>query len=395
MIAAPEPRSIGRAPSTTRSTLHAMAVSATYLHEFVEPLGYLDFAAIGPPSRRVCAAVADAYARVAEPQGNMGAPILGAYEAALGTAGRVLGVAPELVTVVPSTSAGLFRIAFGLAPFGGNIVVPSHEFPANVYPWLRAAGMGGPEIRRVDIPDRRITAGALSEAVDDETRAIAVSWVDYLSGFRCDLGSLRELADDALLIVDAIQGLGAFEFPVALADVVVAGGQKWLRSGWGSGLMALSPRSLEMLHPTLTGWWGVEDSFDWDAPPPHTARSDAEQFQDGSPPLFGAFALRAALEVVEAEGIRAIQAAVMENVAAAEDVISAAGGEILALWDRDDERSGILAFRFEDEPSAQVTQRLDDAEIIVSERGGWVRVAPHASTDPGVFDVLAEVLHNG
>ena len=138
-----------------RSTLPPMAVSDSYLHEFSEPLGYLDFAAIGPPSRRVRGAVADAYAKVSEPDGDVGPPILGAYEAALGTAGRFLGVAPELVTVVPSTSAGLFAVAFGLAPFGGNIVVPAHEFPANIYPWLRAAGMGGPEIRVVEIPDRR------------------------------------------------------------------------------------------------------------------------------------------------------------------------------------------------------------------------------------------------
>ncbi len=369
-----------------------MPVSDAYLHEFSEPLGYLDFAGIGPPSRRVRVAVSDAYSRVSEPDGDVGPPILGAYEAALGTVGRFLGVAPELVTVVPSTSAGLFQVAFGLAPFGGNIVVPSHEFPANVYPWLRAAGMGGPEIRLVDIPDRRVTAGALSDAVDDETRAISVSSVDYLSGFRPDLAALRELADDALLIVDAVQGLGAIEFPSSLPDVIVAGGQKWLRSGWGSGLLALSPRSVDMLHATLTGWWGVDDAFDFETLPPHAARSDAERFQEGTPPLFGAFALEAALEVIEAEGIGAIQAAVMENVKAIEDVIRDGDAEILDLWDGDEERSGILAFRLPGESAEETTQRLADADITVSARNGWVRAAPHASTDPGVVDVLAEVL---
>ena len=93
--------------------------------------------------------------------------------------------------------------------------------------------------------------------------------------------------------MDAIQCLGGIGFTASLADVVVAGGQKWLRAGWGSGLLALSPRSIEMLHPTLTGWWGVADAFDWDALPPHPARSDAEMFQDGSPPFFGAFAIAA------------------------------------------------------------------------------------------------------
>jgi len=369
-----------------------MPVSDIYLNEFSEPLGYLDFAAVGPPSRRVCNAVAEAYARAAEPNGPIGPTLVGAYEAALGTFGRFLGVAPELTTVVPNTSTGLFHIAFGLAPFGGNIVIPAHEFPANIYPWLRAAGMGGPEVRLVEVPDRRVTAGALSEAVDDETRAIAVSAVDYLSGFKADLASLRELADDGLLVVDAIQGLGAVELAYEQADVIVAGGLKWLRAGFGSGLIALSRRSVEMVHSTLTGWWGVEDAFDWDTLPPHPARNDAERLHDGGPPFFAAFALAAALEVIEAEGMPVIHEAVMENVKSIEDVVRSSGGDVLDPWDGDDERGGILSFRMPHESSAETAQHLADADLIASQRGDWVRLAPHATTDSAVLDVLAEVL---
>lgn len=369
-----------------------MPVSDAYLNEFSEPVGYLDFAAVGPPSRRVRNAVADAYLRAAEPDGRIGPSMLGGYEASLGTFGRFLGVAPELVTVVPNTSAGLFHVSFGLAPFGGNVVVPSHEFPANIYPWLRAAGMGGLEVRLVDVPDRRVTAGALSAAVDDQTRAIAVSSVDYLSGFRPDLGLLRELADDGLLVVDANQGLGALDISLVPADVIVSGGLKWLRAGFGAGLLAVSPRSIEMMHSTLTGWWGVEDSFDWDTPPPHPARSDAERFHDGGPSFFGAFGLAAALEVIEAEGIAVIHESVMENVKAIEDVVRSCGGQVLDPWDDDDERAGILSFHLPSESVATTFQRLDEADVVASHRGEWVRIAPHATTDLAVLDVLAEVL---
>ncbi len=369
-----------------------MVVSDTYLNEFSEPIGYMDFAAVGPPSRRVRGAVADAYARASAPDGRVGPAMLGSYEAALGTYGRFLGVAPELVTVVPNTSSGLFHIAFGLAPFGGNVVVPAHEFPANLYPWLRAAGMGGLEVRIVDVPDRRVTAGALSDAVDDQTRAIAVSAVDYLSGFRADLVSLRELADDGLLVVDAVQGLGAIDISSAPADVIVAAGLKWLRAGFGAGLLAVSPRSIEMMHSTLTGWWGVEDSFDWDTPPPHPARGDAERFHDGGPPFFGVIGLAAAIEVIEAEGMSVISETILENVKAVEDVVRAAGAVVLDPWDEDDERSGILSFHLPSEPSTVTTQRLLDADVIGSLSGDWVRLAPHATTDLGVLDVLAEVL---
>ena len=78
---------------------------------------------------------------------------LTAYTGALAAMARLLAVRPDQVTPVPSTSAGLFQVAFGLIGAGGNVVVPTHEFPANLYPWLRAAEAGGPEVRLLDCPD--------------------------------------------------------------------------------------------------------------------------------------------------------------------------------------------------------------------------------------------------
>ena len=122
------------------------------------------------------------------------------------------------------------------------------------------------------------------------------------------------------------------------------------------------------------------------------ARSDAERFHDGGPPFFNAVGLEAAIEVIEAEGMPAIHGTVLENVKAVEDVVRTYDGEILDPWDDDAERSGILSFRLPSEPPAVTAQRLDEAEIIVSHRGEWLRIAPHASTDLAVLDVLAEVL---
>ena len=107
-----------------------------------------------------------------------------------------------------------------------------------------------------------------------------------------------------------------------------------------------------MLHSTLTGWWGVEDSFDWDTLPPHSARNDAERFHDGGPSFFGAFGLAAALEVIEAEGMAAIGATVIENVKAVEEIVRSSGGVVLDPWDDDSERAGILSFQMPSEASS-------------------------------------------
>jgi selenocysteine lyase/cysteine desulfurase len=367
-------------------------IPEAYLAEFSEGFGYLDHAGTGPPSRRVVSAVADAYRRVADADESVAPWSLGRYEAALADMARFVGVSPEQVTAVPTTSDGLFQVAFGLLSAGGNVVLPAHEFPANVYPWLRAEEAGGPEVRRVEVPDHRVTAASLSGAVDDATRAIAVSLVDYLTGFRVDLDELRELADDALLVVDGAQAIGAVARTLSPADVLVTGGVKWMRAGWGSGMIAASAAALERLDPTLTGWFGVDDFMDLETAAPHPARPDAERLRIGSPATYGALAFAAAIEVCGIAGTAAIEAAILERVEALDDALGRVGAQRMAPWRGPGERAGIVCFRMPDTNPADTLQSLTAAGIVASMRAGWVRLSPHATTDLDVIDALVEVL---
>jgi selenocysteine lyase/cysteine desulfurase len=301
-----------------------------------------------------------------------------------------LATTPEHVTVLPSTSAGLFPVAFGLS--GGNVIVPSHEFPANLYPWLRAEERGGPRVRLIDVPDFRVTPDVIAAAIDRDTVAVAVSHVDFTSGFRIDPISIKEAIGDALLIVDAIQSLGAVRLPPGVADVVVAGGQKWLRAGWGSGLLAASTPALERLQPALTGWFGVDAFMDFGTPPPHQPRSGAERFLAGSPGHFGAAALTAALDVIAIAGMDAIEEAVVSRAESLEATLRGRGAEILAPWQRRSERAGIVCFRIPGDDATTTVQRLQAAGIAVAERSGWVRLSPHATTPEDIGDRLAAAL---
>ena len=365
---------------------------AAYLEQFAEPPGYLEFASTGPVSRRVREAMAAALEIVASPPGSASQAIAARHEAALAAMARLVAVPVDRVTPVPSTSAGLFQVAFGLLERGGNVVLPAHEFPANVYPWLRAQGAGGPEVRLVPCPDHRVTAERLAPAVDAQTRAVTVSLVDFVTGFRVDLAELRLAFPTPLLVVDAIQGLGAVAAVLGPADVLVAGGQKWLRAGWGSGVMAVGDRALERLAPTLTGWCGVEHFLDFETPPPHGTLQTAGRFQEGSPPYLGTLQMGAAVEVIELAGVAAIEAAVLARTAAVEEVVRRAGAEVLAPWRRSQERAGIVSFRLPGEDPAATAARLAAAGLVVSRRSGWVRVSPHASTPPESAGMLREAL---
>jgi selenocysteine lyase/cysteine desulfurase len=284
------------------------------------------------------------------------------------------------------------QVAFGLLGAGGNVVVASHEFPANLYPWLRAGRAGGPEVRLVDVPDRRVGPEALAPAIDAGTRLVALSLVDYLTGYRADVEAVVAAAGDALVLVDGIQGLGAVAAGLGGADVFVAGGHKWLRAGFSTGVMAVSDRALERLEPTLSGWWAVQDNHDFEAPPPQPALDTADRFIEGSPNLPGALAAAAALEIVEREGIDTIERAVLERSEAVADVARSLGAGVFAPWKSDAERSGIATFRFGDVSSTAVVHGLAGEGFIVSERNGWIRVSPHATTPMRVIDEFADAL---
>src|SRR5260370_32790863 len=87
----------------------------------------------------------------------------------------------------------------------------------------------------------------LVKLVDSRTRIIAVSQVQYASGFRADLARLGRVARavDALLVVDAIQALGVIETNVEaeLIDVAVAACHKCLLTPEGISVLYLSDRA--------------------------------------------------------------------------------------------------------------------------------------------------------
>jgi selenocysteine lyase/cysteine desulfurase len=365
-----------------------------YLSEFDENDGYLNFASVGPPSRSARVAAGDVLDEVA--LGDQAATqIIGpAYQKARSEIADALGVENGMATSVPSTSAGIMQIAFGLIGSGGNVVVPASEFPANRYPWLRAASVGGPEVRAVEIADGRVDPDALADAIDGETRLVAVSLVDYMTGFRVDVDAIAEAAGDALVLVDGIQGLGAVEADLGSADIFVAGGQKWLRAGFSAGVMAVSPRVFDRLEPTLTGWWSVEDGYAFEVPPPHPALATADRFLEGSPNLLGAVAAAAALGVVDGGGTDEIEAAVLERSGAVLDLVRSLDAEVIAPWRSDRERAGIITFRLPGLPATEAVDSLASVGFVVSERNGWIRVSPHATTPMRVIEALGAALRD-
>lgn len=314
-------------------------------------------------------------------------------EAIRAACARLIGARADEIAFVKNTSEGLSLVAAGLDwRDGDNVIAVDGEYPANVYPWwsLRRWGV---QTRMVQPRRYRVRVEDIAALADARTRLLAVSFVDWSSGARNDLGAIAEWCrrQGVLLCVDGIQGVGAVCLDVERSgvDFLAVGGHKWLLAPEGCGFLYVSQRVIERVHSVLHGWKSVTDA-DRYLPYHFDPRPDAGKFEPGSPSTLATVALGAAVDLLLEIGPAAVESRVLDITGALAEGLRQRGAEIVSPWG-EGERSGIVVFRPAGgvEPQALV-DRLNAAGIIVRVRGGGIRVAPHFYNNDADVERLLE-----
>lgn len=366
----------------------AAAISPqVYEHAFIEDERYLNFASLGPISEPVVATGERLLRATATARPGDAAMISAQVPRALAVLSRLSGFPERNITLVSNTSSALVQVALGL-PAGTRVLSGRYQFPANVWPWRNAAETGRISLNLAGMLDEPVTPEWLHAHLDAQSDAVAISHVDFRTGYRADLAGIREAIGDRLLIVDAIQAFGAVEEDWTLADVVIAGGQKWMRAGQGTGFMALSDRALDHIRPLAASWGGIENSLDIhrddQGPVSGAGRFDATR---PSPVLAGCLAQ--ALELVEAVGLDWIARRIQQRYERLADKAAGSGLRLLSDWPAG-QRAGIAVIEAAD-PGA--VKRLVDAGFTLTVHdANRVRVSLHATTRTAAIDELVEVL---
>jgi selenocysteine lyase/cysteine desulfurase len=223
---------------------------------------YLNHAAVSPPPLQTIQAVESQLRDVSQNGSLNYRSWLAVKQETRELLASMLGARPDQVAFMRNTSDSLSTVANGLAwSRGDNIVTYQQEFPSNIYPWLRLRDTLGVEVRFCQEQNNSVDLNELCELVDDRTRIVAISHVQFASGFRADLERLGQTArkHDALLVVDVIQSLGVIPLNVEaeLVDVAAGACHKWLLCPEGLGYLYFSDRARERIQPTLVGWTSV------------------------------------------------------------------------------------------------------------------------------------------
>lgn len=352
---------------------------------FGEEPGYLDFASVGPPGRGV---KDEDYAQF----GLLGRARFGTIGSLLEQDARVRqavasvsGFRADQVVFQPNTSMGLMHAMFGLT---GGVALSPAEFPSMTFAASRASeALGVVNPIWIEPDHGRVTPGTLRAQLTPAVAAVAVSLVDFRTGFLADLEGIRQVIGDRLLIVDAMQGFGVVDAPFEVVDVLISGGQKWVRAGWGTGFMAMSDRAADALTPVFSGFTASESGEDLPMDQVLQPMAGVGAFQVSHADAVAQSRLAVALEEIAAVGVPAINEALAERVTRIIDLADEYAIPVSSPRDLA-ERAGIVVL---DPPADQLTvltASLYNHGVSTTTRQGKVRLSPHVSTDEETFDML-------
>jgi selenocysteine lyase/cysteine desulfurase len=369
----------------------------TYRNEFnlQDDILYLNHAAVSPWPQRTVAAVRH-FAEQNGYQGSLDYPQWLVTEQQLREklACLINAPSPDDIALVKNTSEALSFVAYGVDwRSGDNIVSSNQEFPSNRIVWESLAPQGV-ELRQADLDSQETPEDALFALVDENTRMIAISSVQYATGLRMDLGRIGGFCRERgiLFCVDAIQSIGAVHFDAQAiqADFVAADGHKWMMGPEGLALFYCRTELRERLRLTQFGWHMVEAVGDFDQLQWQPA-SSARRFECGSPNMLGIHALNASLSLLAETGMDRVEELVLGNSRYLTRGLEELGMRVTTPADPA-RHAGIVSFNAPDGEIQPLFERLLSAGVFCACRSGNIRFSPHFYTPREKLDQALTLL---
>ena len=289
------------------------------------------------------------------------------------------------IAFVINASTGLAALLQGL-PWqpGDEVLTLDDEFPNQLYV-SAALGRFGARLRAVPWP-------AFYESVNEKTRLVVLSSVNYATGFRPPLEEIARFLRErgVLLYVDGSQSVGALQFDIASVrpSVLCVDAYKWMLSPNGAGFLYVDPELRQRLPATVVGWrsdrnWRSVASLNHGEP---VFATTAEKYEGGMLPFPSIYGMGAAVDLMLKAGPARIEARVMDLAAKTRAILCSLGAEVNA------DESQIVTAVLPGTDLDALVRSLKERHIVVSARHGRLRVSPHFYNDEADLEILGEAM---
>jgi kynureninase len=274
---------------------------------------------------------------------------------------------------------------FDLAPPRNRIVFEAGLFPSVRYV-QQAAARRGAEIVVCD------DAGAVVDAIDEQTLLVPVSHVLYKTGEIQPVDEIAARAREAgaYVCLDAYQSAGTVPLDVSALGVefAVGGSVKWLCGGPGAGWLYVRPDLAERLEPAYAGWQAHARPFGFESEMEYA--EGAARFLTGTPNVPALYAATAGYDLIDEIGVDRIRENSLRQTALLALLVDGAGFELVSPREPE-RRGGSVVFRTPDFEA--VHRELTERQVICDYRPDvGLRFGPHYfTTDDELRFAVAQV----
>ncbi len=184
----------------------------------------------------------------------------------------VIGADAEDVTLVHNLTIASAIIGSGLDFTGSRnkIVYSDLHFPTISYLWQGWSRFGAVPTLVTSDDGISVDASKYCEAIDEQTKLVALSHVYFRSGALQDIKTIIDHAHSvgALVMVDSYQAAGVVPIDVKAlnADILASGVLKWLCGGPGAAFMYVRRDLQESFKPAIRGWLADKEPFEFHMP---------------------------------------------------------------------------------------------------------------------------------
>ena len=305
------------------------------------------------------------------------------------------------IAFVKNTAEGISILANGLTYHeGDNIVIADQEHQSVLFPWIAVHERYGVELKVVKSVNREIPTEDMIAAIDEHTRVLIVSAVQFSTGFCSDLKRLGEACREKGIIfaVDGIQALGRLQLNVQNChiDWLAAGSNKGLLGTLGAGFVYCSDRIVKDIIPCYAGYQSTVSHV---APPSVTTEFDhlewyphARRFESGNLSYNCIEAISNGVDLILELGIDNIDAHIRKLEKHLREQISDLS---LPVVQAEDEKhwGGVICVYYPAEHEDDVVRILQSHNIYCTMRGGYIRFGLEFYNTLEQMDIVSAALH--
>jgi len=307
---------------------------------------------------------------------------------------KLINASEEEVLFTPDVTAGS-RLAANLITYDkdSNIVCYWNDYVSQVYQALFMKKTKGIEYRPV--PDRKniVLPEEFAQKVDNNTKLVLLSHVQWLSGFKADIKEIAKIAheNDALIVVDSIQSSGAMINDVKSWDIdfLTCGTAKWLLGPNQAGWFYMKKKLIKEFDPPFAGYQGVKlDNYDepyWNVND-MVYMDNIFRYMDVNPSDFLYAVASGGMDIILEFGIKNVQKRILQLTDYLINELQQLGDfEFVTPLERE-YRSGVVNVRVP--KNVEIAKKLKEDNIIVSSRYGGLRISPHFYNNEEDIDKL-------